>query len=336
MTKEKKFQFNHVQIGLTYPQATGLTKIELENFLLEWSFQPDTGDVIRVAKYIIAMESHKPTEKDPVGGIHYHCYIRLTNKLRASDCRLFDCEDLMGKIYHPYIDKIRGFKNMVDYITKEDKNPVANFDFLKTNDGPNFDAILKMDFKNANEFLDYMILTYPKYTFGKYIQLKAIAYDRYETKVKEYVPKYTNFPNLPNAALCWVDRYLKNDCERPLSLILIGATRTGKTEWARSLGRHMYFNGYFNLDIWDNDAEYAIFDDFDKEGKKLEEYFPQWKCWFGAQKEFTVTDKYRKKMSVKWGKPIIFISNNEIECNSKTLDYIKKNTIRINVYNDFY
>lgn len=334
MTRE--FQFNHIQLGLTYPQANGLTKFELESFLLDWRYQLPSGVAISVEKYIIAMESHTPKDDDPIGGIHYHCYVRLTSKLRARDPFIFDCEDIMGKVYHPHIDKVRGFRNMVKYLTKEDKDPLANFNYLKSEDTPDFDSILARNFENAQSFLDFMINTYPKYTFGKYIQLKAIAYDRYETKIKEYVPKYTNFPNLPNAAHCWVERYLEADCERPLALIIIGATRTGKTEWARSLGRHMYFNGYFNLDIWDNEAKYAIFDDFDKEGKKLEEYFPQWKCWFGAQKEFTVTDKYRRKMSVKWGKPIIFISNNEIECNSKTLDYIKKNSMRINVYNDFY
>lgn len=336
MVSEKKFQFNHKQLGLTYPQATGLTKIELENFFLEWCWQDRNGEEIRIEKYAIAMESHKPTEKDPVGGIHYHCYLKFNKKLRATDARLFDVEDLMGKNYHPYIDKVRGFKNMIKYITKEDKNVLANFDFLKSDDGPDFDYILNQDFQSANDFLDFMINTYPKYSFSKYVQLKAIAYDRYEPKVKEYIPKFTNFKNVPNAALCWVERYLEGDYDRPLSLVLIGTTRTGKTSWARSLGEHMYFNGYFNLDLWNPNAKYAIFDDFDRDGKKLEEYFPQWKQWFGAQEEFTVTDKYRKKMSIKWGKPIIFISNNEIDCSSKTLDYIRKNSIRVNVYNDFY
>lgn len=336
MVSENNFQFNHKQIGLTYPRATGLTKIELENFFNDWSYQDANGEEIRVKKYIIAMEHHEATAEDPVGGIHYHCYVGLNKKLRARNARLFDVEDVMGAIYHPFIDKVRGFKNMVRYITKEDENPIANFDYTDKDEQPDFKLILEKDFKNAIEFLDFMINTYPKYSFGKYVQLKALAYDRYEPLVKEYIPKYTVFNNVPFQAKCWVDNYLNGDFDRPLSLILIGETRTGKTSWARSLGRHMYFNGAFNLDLWDPQAKYAIFDDFDREEKRLEDYFPFWKQWFGAQPEFVVTDKYRKKMSIKWGKPIIFISNNEIDCKSRTLDYIKKNTIRINVYDSFY
>lgn len=335
----QQFQFNHVHLGLTYPQANGLTKIELEDFFLNWKWVNNKGKEITISRYVIALESHDPTEEDPVGGIHYHCYVRFSDLLRARGTDLFDVEDIMGKSYHPHIDKIRGIKNMFKYITKEDRSPLANFDFerMELDDNkPDFQKILENEYKNPQEFIDYMLYNYPQYSFRNYIAIRTMAYDRYSKKREIYKPKYTNFPNLPHACRAWVDCQLHGDHERPLSLILIGETRTGKTAWARSLGRHMYFNTYFNLDMWDDEAEYAVFDDFDKEGKKLEEYFPQWKCWFGAQEEFTVTDKYRRKDDKKWGKPIIFITNNKIECSSKTLDYIRKNSITVNVYNDFY
>ena len=35
------------------------------------------------------------------------------------------------------------------------------------------------------------------------------------------------------------------------------------------------------------------------------------KQWLGAQKEFETTDKYRRKMTVVWGKPSIYISNDD-------------------------
>lgn len=78
----------------------------------------------------------------------------------------------------------------------------------------------------------------------------------------------------------------------------------GKTEWARSLGRHMYFNGMFDLGQWDDTAEYAIFDDW-CDWTKL--YF--YKQFLGSQREFIVTDKYKHKRSITWGKPAIVISN---------------------------
>jgi len=75
----------------------------------------------------------------------------------------------------------------------------------------------------------------------------------------------------------------------------------------------MYFNGLFNLDDWKQAAHYAIFDDFNIE------FLPQYKSWFGGQKCFVVTDKYRKKKTVQWGKPLIWI-NNEDPRNSVKVD----------------
>lgn len=94
--------------------------------------------------------------------------------------------------------------------------------------------------------------------------------------------------------------------DRPKSLILCSPTRFGKTVWARSLGKHMYFGGMFNLDDWDETAEYIVFDDFEWD------YFKRWKKnFFGAQKCFVLTDKYRKKITVNWGKPCIYLCNEE-------------------------
>jgi hypothetical protein len=66
----------------------------------------------------------------------------------------------------------------------------------------------------------------------------------------------------------------------------------------------MYFSGMFNLDKWDDAAQYAIFDDFE-DWKRFFNY----KQWLGAQEEFEVTDKYTKKKTIKWGRPCIVLSN---------------------------
>lgn len=60
----------------------------------------------------------------------------------------------------------------------------------------------------------------------------------------------------------------------------------------------------FNLNIWDNDAEYLILDDipFEHLGDKR-------KALWGAQKEMVLSDKYCKKRNVRWGKPMIFLCN---------------------------
>lgn len=66
----------------------------------------------------------------------------------------------------------------------------------------------------------------------------------------------------------------------------------------------MYFNGMFCLELWDDEAQYAIFDDWSDWSK-----FYTYKQFLGAQKEFIVTDKYKHKRKVLWGKPCIVISN---------------------------
>lgn len=89
--------------------------------------------------------------------------------------------------------------------------------------------------------------------------------------------------------------------------MLFGATRLGKTVWARSLGSHSYFGGLFNLDDFSEDSRYAIFDDISGGF----EFFPNYKQWMGGQFEFTVTDKFKHKRTVKWGKPTIWICNTD-------------------------
>lgn len=92
---------------------------------------------------------------------------------------------------------------------------------------------------------------------------------------------------------------------RRRSLIVYGGTRLGKTLWARSLGRHAYFGGLFSLDESVEDVDYAIFDDM-QGGLK---FFHAYKFWLGAQHEFWATDKYKGKKLIKWGRPSIYISN---------------------------
>jgi len=67
----------------------------------------------------------------------------------------------------------------------------------------------------------------------------------------------------------------------------------------------MYFCGQFNLDDWDTEATYIVLDDFNIK------FFPQWKSFLGCQKRFVLTDKYRKKRTISWGKPCIWLCNRD-------------------------
>lgn len=56
-----------------------------------------------------------------------------------------------------------------------------------------------------------------------------------------------------------------------------------------------------------DDAKYAVFDDMQGGFK----FFPSYKGWLGAQAQFTVTDKYRHKCTITWGRPTIWLCNTE-------------------------
>ncbi|AXB22640.1 replication associated protein [Lepus americanus faeces associated genomovirus SHP11] len=96
--------------------------------------------------------------------------------------------------------------------------------------------------------------------------------------------------------------------QEPKGLVLFGPTRIGKTVWARSLADHAYFGGLFNLDDFSADgAQYAIFDDISGGFS----FFPSYKQWMGGQYQFTVTDKYKHKVTLRWGRPTIWLCNTD-------------------------
>ena len=69
----------------------------------------------------------------------------------------------------------------------------------------------------------------------------------------------------------------------------------------------MYWHSYFNINDFDENADYAVFDDI----AGGFQFFPNYKGWLGAQKTFTVTDKYRAKKRIDWGKPCIMLMNED-------------------------
>jgi hypothetical protein len=83
----------------------------------------------------------------------------------------------------------------------------------------------------------------------------------------------------------------------------------GKTIWARSLGKHIYFCGlYSGADALKHEsAKYAIFDDMAGGIKCV----PTYKNWLGAQQQFQVKKLYKDPVLIQWGKPSIWIANTD-------------------------
>lgn len=96
---------------------------------------------------------------------------------------------------------------------------------------------------------------------------------------------------------------------RKQSLVVFGATRLGKTVWARSLGKHLYFCGLYSYKEAKRagEVEYAIFDDL-QGGIK---FFHGFKNWLGCQQQFQIKGLYRDPELITWGKPCIWLSNTD-------------------------
>ncbi|GBE88640.1 replication associated protein [Sparassis crispa] len=95
---------------------------------------------------------------------------------------------------------------------------------------------------------------------------------------------------------------------RGKSLCLWGPSRTGKTTWVKNLGgTFAYMGNHFNVDEFNPKVNYLIFDDISGGLDGL----PSYKSWLGCQARFHVTDKYRAKTSIEWGRLCVYLSNHD-------------------------
>jgi hypothetical protein len=82
----------------------------------------------------------------------------------------------------------------------------------------------------------------------------------------------------------------------------------------------------------DEDCDYAVFDDMSGGFK----FFNNYKGWLGCQHEFTITDKYRAKKKLMWGRPSIMLMNDDPEASPDVdLDWLRANCIIVYIDEQF-
>lgn len=86
-------------------------------------------------------------------------------------------------------------------------------------------------------------------------------------------------------------------------------------------------------DFWH--VGYTVFDDIDWDTLKASA-----KSWFGAQRDFSVSDKYRRKRRVRGGLPCILLLNPDAFVGDvvdfANSDWGRKNIVVIHIHNKLY
>ncbi|AGU67651.1 replication associated protein [Faeces associated gemycircularvirus 10] len=256
------------------------------------------------AECIIGREAHAD------GGTHLHAFCDFGERFYTADPRRFDVDG-----YHPNVQPFgrTPYKGW-DYAIKDGDVVCGGLERPGTGPGTDvsgagsqWDRIVGAE--TPDEFWRLIRELAPRTLLTNFNSVRAYADWHYRPVVAPYEsPPEIEFDLSGVEELReWVCNNLSRT-RRPKSLVLYGESRLGKTLWARSLGRHVYNCLQFNVDDMRGDVEealYAVFDDMQGGFK----YFPSYKGWLGAQSKFTVTDKYRGKTSVIWGRPTIWLCN---------------------------
>jgi len=295
------FRINARSFFLTYAQCS-LDKSELLTYLL--NLEPST-------KFCrVSCELHED------GHPHLHVLLTLSKKRDIRDKRHFDWMD-----QHPNIQSARNIVDVLEYISKD-----GNFVDFGVPPGTKNVWTTIVAANSKEDFLSLVKEHDPCNFVLRHEQIINYANIYFEDPLPIYRPKFTEY-TIPTVLQHWVDTELHGTHDRRKSLVLCSPSRFGKTQWARSLGVHCYFNTMVDFKPgWDNGIAYVIFDDF------LWEYVPNKKCFFGGQEAFTLTDKYRKKQTVQWGRVLIYLCNELPPLD----DWYKANTVIISLHKPLF
>lgn len=290
------FRFQGTYVFLTYAQAAGIaTKEDLLQALREKNPTPTA--------WAIGREQHAD------GGIHYHALLRYGGRVNIRDQRFWDING-----HHPNIQAARSRKRVLEYVTKDGDTLINGFDGVFGKEEDIFDVLQDEIVGNTNT------TTVIKKTIERTGTKGLRMYNQiagYTDRVMKPSAKHENimeypadFPNIQADLEGIINKFLDDVLQGPnfrgdrKSLWIYGPSRLGKTMLARSLGVHWYMNSAWNVDAYDDDAEYGVLDDIPWES--MQRYY---KGILGCQMDVTVTDKYKKKSIIAHGRPVIVLTN---------------------------
>lgn len=261
------------------------------------------------AECIIGRELHMD------GGTHLHVFVDFGRKFSSRKANVFDVGESHPNIRKSWGNPEKGY----DYAIKDGDVCCGGLGRPEPRPGRDGSIYAKWtaitEAEDRESFWELVHELDPKSAATAFSQLQRYADWKFEPRPIIY--KSPDNAIFHGGASDGRDRWLEQSGIghprvgglRVKSLCLYGPSRTGKTSWARSLGRHIYCVGLVSGKECMNalNAEYAVFDDI-RGGIK---FFHAYKEWLGAQPFVTVKELYREPKLIAWGKPSIWCSNTD-------------------------
>nr|QEL50477.1 replication-associated protein [Tomato leaf curl Ghana virus] len=304
MAPPRKFLINAKNYFLTYPQCS-LTKEEALSLLQ--NLQTPTNK-----KYIkICRELHENGEP------HLHALIQFEGKYKCQNNRFFDLvSPTRSAHFHPNIQGAKSSSDVKSYIDKDgDTIEWGEFqiDGRSARGGQQSanDAYAQaLNAGSKSEALRIVKELAPKDFVLQFHNLNSNLDRIFQEPPAPYISPFlsSSFNQVPEELEEWVSENVKSAAARPwrpISIVIEGDSRTGKTMWARSLGPHNYLCGHLDLSpkVYSNDVWYNVIDDVDPH------YLKHFKEFMGAQRDWQSNTKYGKPIQIKGGIPTIFLCN---------------------------
>nr|UUV61430.1 C1 [Tomato mottle leaf curl virus] len=324
MPQPRRFRINSKNYFLTYPKCS-LTKEEALSQLLGLQ-TPVNKLFVRVAR-----ELHEDGEP------HLHVLIQFEGKFQCTNERLFDLVSTTRSAhFHPNIQGAKSSSDVKSYVEKDGDfvdHGVFQIDGRSARGGQQSanDTYAKvLNAGSVMEALNILREEQPKDFVLQHHNIRSNLERIFQKAPEPWVPPFplSSFTEVPEEMQEWADDYFGRDPaarpERPISIIIEGDSRTGKTMWARALGPHNYLSGHldFNSRVYSNEAEYNVIDDVTPQYLKMK----HWKELIGAQRDWQSNCKYGKPVQIKGGIPSIVLCNPGEGASYKDFLDIEENT----------
>nr|ABO41854.1 replication associated protein [Tomato yellow vein streak virus] len=307
MPPPKRFTVNAKNFFLTYPHCS-LTKEETLSQLQALK-TPTNKKFIRVTR-----ELHEDGEP------HLHVLIQFEGKFKCQNQRFFDLvSPTRSAHFHPNIQGAKSSSDVKTYMEKDgDFIDFGNFqiDGRSARGGSQtvndtYAKVLNAD--NLSKALNILKEEQPRDYVLYLDKIQSHVQKIFAKAPAPWIPPFelSSFTNVPDEMQEWADEYFGRNAaarpERPISIIIEGDSRTGKTMWARALGPHNYLSGHldFNSKVYSNEVEYNVIDDVTPQYLKMK----HWKELIGAQRDWQSNCKYGKPVQIKGGIPSIVLCN---------------------------